>query len=108
MTQDLVWEQYPSPVELKDLLAGNSANISGEANPAKPLDPPVQPSDDVLINKTGSTNGFAAYAAFVPQRRIGIVLLANKNYSVDARVTAVFEILTRLEGEAGKSGSDQR
>jgi hypothetical protein len=34
--------------------------------------------------------------------------LANKNYSVDARVTAVFEILTRLEGEAGKSGSDQR
>jgi beta-lactamase class C len=31
-----------------------------EANPATELDPPLQPRDDVLINKTGSTNGFAA------------------------------------------------
>jgi beta-lactamase class C len=30
------------------------------ANPATELDPPLQPQDDVLINKIGSTNGFAA------------------------------------------------
>ena len=97
MTQDIVWEQYRYPVELKDLLAGNSDRMGYEANPAARLDPPSRPSDDVLINKTGSTNGFASYVAFVPEKRIGIVLLANKNYPIDARVTAAHEILTRLE-----------
>jgi beta-lactamase class C len=97
MTQDLIWEQYPYPVGLKDLLAGNSAKVVLEANPATKLDPPLQPRDDVLINKTGSTNGFGAYAAFVPEKKIGIVLLANKDYPIDARVTVAHEILTRLD-----------
>jgi beta-lactamase class C len=97
MTQDLIWEQYHYPVKLNDLLAGNSANVLFEANQAAALDPPSQPQDDVLINKTGSTNGFAAYVAFVPQKQIGIVLLANKSYPIDARVKAAYEILTRLD-----------
>lgn len=58
----------------------------------------MQPAGNVLINKTGSTNGFAAYVAFVPQRRIGIVQLAKRNYPIDARVAAALEILTRLDG----------
>jgi beta-lactamase class C len=103
MTQDLVWEQYRYPVALKDLLEGNSAKVSGEANPATEIDPPSQPQDDVLIDKTGSTNGFAAYVAFVPQERIGIVLLANKNYPADARVTAAYQILTWLKEDAAKN-----
>jgi CubicO group peptidase (beta-lactamase class C family) len=70
------------------------------ANPAAKLDPPLQPRDDILIDKTGSTNGFAAYVAFVPVEKIGIVLLSNKNYPIDARVTAAHEILTRLEDGA--------
>ena len=96
MTQDLIWEQYGYPVALDDLLAGNSAKVSYEANPVVHIDPPSPPRDDVLINKTGSTNGFGAYVAFVPARKVGIVLLANKNYPVDARVRAAYEILTRL------------
>ena len=96
MTQDLVWEQYPYPVTLPDLLAGNSEKIIMEGNPTVRLDPPLPPQADVLINKTGSTNGFAAYVAFVPARKAGIVILANKRYPIDARVTAAHEILTRL------------
>ena len=98
MTQDLIWEQYSYPVALKDLLAGNSADVSLKANPAVKLDPPSPPRDDVLINKTGSTNGFSTYVAFVPARKIGVLLLANKRYPNDARVTLAQEILTRLTG----------
>jgi beta-lactamase class C len=102
MTQDLIWEQYHYPVQLQDLLAGNSAKISLEPNPAIVIDPPLKSKDDVLINKTGSTNGFAAYVAFAPERKIGVVILANKSYPIDARATAAYEILTRLNGESSK------
>jgi beta-lactamase class C len=96
MTQDLIWEQYSYPVQLTDLLFGNSAEISYKANLAVKLDPPSPPRDDVLINKTGSTNGFSTYVAFVPGRNIGVVLLANKRYPNDARVTLAQEIFKRL------------
>ncbi len=102
MTQDLVWEQYRYPVSLRDLRAGNADKIILQANPVTALDPPLAPRDDVLINKTGSTNGFAAYVAFVPGKRLGIVLLANKSYPIAARVTAAFEILTQLGDMATK------
>jgi beta-lactamase class C len=96
MTQDLIWEQYDYPVALQDLLAGNAGKIASEPTPATELHPPTPPRDAVLINKTGSTNGFAAYVAFVPQKQLGIVLISNRNYPIDARVTAAYDILTRL------------
>ena len=96
ITQDLIWEQYAYPVELQTLLAGNSDEVSFKANPAVKLDPPLPPQDGVLINKTGSTNGFSTYVAFVPARKLGVVLLANKRCPIDARVKAADEILTRL------------
>src|SRR5207253_7007235 len=77
MTQDLIWEQYPYPVELERVLAGNSYAMIFEATVATKLDEPLLPQANVLINKTGSTNGFAAYVAFVPAETIGIVILAN-------------------------------
>ncbi len=102
MTQDLIWEQYAYPAELTSLLAGNSAKIALEPNAASAIDPTLPPREGVLINKTGSTNGFGAYVAFVPAKKIGVVLLANKNYPIEARVTAAHRILTGLDANAAK------
>jgi beta-lactamase class C len=66
LTQDLVWEQYPYPVALERIVAGNSSAMSLQPVPATMLSPPTPPRSDVIINKTGSTNGFGAYVAFVP------------------------------------------
>lgn len=96
MTQGLGWEIYPYPVSRERLLAGNSPDMARKANPAQKLDPPLAPRDDVLINKTGSTNGFGAYAAFIPTRRLGIVMLANRNYPNPVRVEAAHAILSAL------------
>jgi beta-lactamase class C len=96
--QDLVWEQYPYPVDLKTLQAGNSPDVLYKGTQATELTPPLEPQQDALINKTGSTNGFATYAAFVPSRHIGVVILANKSYPIDARIDAVYRILTSLTG----------
>jgi CubicO group peptidase (beta-lactamase class C family) len=98
LTQDLIWEQYPYPIELRRLLDGNSPAMIFEDQPATRLTEPLQPQPNVLIDKTGSTNGFGAYVAFIPAKKMGVVLLANKSYPIDARVTAAFEILTRLDG----------
>lgn len=101
MTQGLGWEMYAYPVELDRLLAGNSSEMALEAQKASKLVPPLPAGTDVLINKTGSTNGFGAYAAFVPAKGIGIVVLANKNYPIPARVKAAYRILTALDSQSG-------
>nr|WP_240950426.1 class C beta-lactamase [Collimonas pratensis] len=111
-TQDLIWEQYPYPVELKRLLAGNDPAVIYQETAASRLNPPLAPQADVLLNKTGSTNGFSSYAAFVPAKKIGIVILANKSYPIDQRVTAAYQILRQLESQAAvknrSSGGDSK
>lgn len=95
--QGLGWEQYAMPVSLDTLQAGNSSQMSSEANPATPLAPPKPASDNTWYNKTGATNGFGAYVAFVPAKKIGIVILANKNYPISERVKAAYTILNALK-----------
>jgi beta-lactamase class C len=95
MTQDLIWEQYSYPVLLNRLLDGNS-NSMLKTIPVSELTPAMKPRDDVWINKTGSTNGFGAYVAFIPKEHLGIVILANKNYPNEDRVSAAYQILTAL------------
>lgn len=95
MVQGLGWEQYPWPVTQAQLLAGNSADIIFDANEAVRLDP-TSPTGPALFNKTGSTRGFGAYVVFVPAKRIGIVMLANRNYPIPARVKAAYAILDQL------------
>ncbi|SIT46353.1 Beta-lactamase [Paraburkholderia ribeironis] len=98
LTQDLIWEQYPYPVALKTLQVGNAPAMALDAMPATEIKPPLPPAQDVWINKTGSTNGFSAYVAFVPARRVGIVILGNRNFPIEARVNAAYQILTAFAG----------
>ncbi|WP_410176618.1 class C beta-lactamase [Sinorhizobium medicae] len=106
MTQGLGWEMYAYPPTLDDLLTGNSARMALEPSKVDKIVPPSAPRKDIWINKTGSTNGFGAYAAFVPAERIGIVMLANRNYPIAARVKAAYRILTTLDDKL--SSADPR
>jgi beta-lactamase class C len=99
MVQDLIWEQYKYPVTLDQLLAGNSDGMIYNPNPVTALIPFQNPQTDVLINKTGSTGGFSSYVAYIPSKKIGVVMLANKNFPIKPRVTAVYEILSYLESK---------
>lgn len=96
MTQALGWEQYAWPVALDQLQAGNA--IARELVPVKRL--AATPSGTRLFNKTGSTGGFGAYVLYVPDRRIGVVMLANRVYPNEDRITAGHEILKRLDQRA--------
>lgn len=96
LIQDLIWEQYPYPVELDRIIAGNADTMALQPTPATAIVPPMAPRDDVVLDKTGSTNGFGAYVAYVPGKKIGIVMLANRNYPNAARVKAAWLVLSRL------------
>ncbi len=104
MVQGLGWEQYRGPLGLERLLEGNSAAMIQQANPVAKLAPMPAPPG-TLFNKTGATRGFGTYAAFIPDRKIGIVMLANKNYPIPARITAAHAILEQLASEPRKQTS---
>lgn len=101
ITQDLIWEQYPNTALLQQLLAGNSYDMIYKGVTVTKIVPPLPPQENVWLNKTGSTNGFGAYALYNPANKVGIVILANKNYPIDERVTAAYNILTQLKRSDG-------
>jgi beta-lactamase class C len=94
MVQGLGWERVVWPIALDRLLAANDLNRQPQA--AVALDPPQRPAGPALFNKTGSTNGFSAYVAFVPARRVGVVMLANRNLPIPVRITAAHAVLRAL------------
>ncbi|KVA10645.1 class C beta-lactamase [Burkholderia latens] len=98
LTQDLIWEQYPYPVALATLLEGNAPTMLFDATPATALKPPLAPRPDTWINKTGSTNGFSTYVAFVPAKRLAIVMLANRSFPIEDRVKTAYRIVESLGG----------
>jgi beta-lactamase class C len=104
MVQGLAWEMYAWPATPDSVLAGSSPKVVFEANPVTRLEPPLPARAAMLVNKTGSTNGFGAYVAYVPARRIGIVMLANRNFPVAERVKAAFQVLKFLDHRAAGDG----
>ncbi len=101
-TQDMVWEQYAWPVALKKLLDGNSTKMSLESQPVKQRAKPLAPQSAVLMNKTGSTNGFGAYVVLVPKAHIGLTVLANRNYPNPVRAEAGLKLIQALEAHTAK------
>ncbi|HHF3146735.1 TPA: class C beta-lactamase [Vibrio diabolicus] len=94
-TQAVGWEGYDYPISLSQLLKGNSSDVILNA---KPVQASVSGTlgRDVWYNKTGSTGGFGAYVAYVPSEKIGIVILANKNYPNVERVEAAYNIISSV------------
>ncbi|AVF61535.1 class C beta-lactamase [Vibrio diabolicus] len=94
-TQAVGWEGYDYPVSLSQLLKGNSSDVILNT---KPVQASVSGTlgRDVWYNKTGSTGGFGAYVAYVPSEKIGIVILANKNYPNAERVEAAYNIISSV------------
>lgn len=100
-TQGLAWEMYSLPTALQMLLDGNSTEVILNPQAIQVNEPPTPMLNDVWVNKTGSTNGFGAYIAYLPAKKTGIVILANKNYPNTERVKAAYTILDRaLNGQA--------
>lgn len=99
MTQDLIWEEYAMPVDLPTLQEGNAPKLILNPTPVSTQELSAKPRSNLWVNKTGATNGFGAYVAFVPEKQFGVVLLANKNYPNAERVEIAHEIYSKLNGK---------
>ena len=82
------------------LQAGHSTPMALQPHRIARLPAPQALEGQRLLNKTGSTNGFGAYVAFVPGRDLGLVILANRNYPNAERVKIAYAILSGLEQQA--------
>jgi beta-lactamase class C len=95
MVQGFGWEQFSYPLSRELLLGGNAPEVIFDPNPVHSV---VSQGDlsSRLFDKTGSTGGFGAYVVFVPAKRVGLVMLANRNFPIPARVEAAYAILDQL------------
>ncbi len=95
--QGLGWEMLNWPVEAKTLIDGSDNRVALAPSPVAEVTPAVPGVKVSWVHKTGSTGGFGGYVAFIPQQKLGIVLLANKSYPNPARVAAAYRILHALQ-----------
>lgn len=68
---------------------------------AVPDNPSSRELEDRFFNKTGSTNGFGAYVAIMPERSLGLVMLSNRNVPNSERVKGAKAILDKVSGNQG-------
>lgn len=96
MYQGLGWEMLNWPVDAKTVVDGSSNKVALAPLPAVEVNPPAPPVKASWVHKTGSTGGFGSYVAFIPEKQLGIVMLANKSYPNPARVEAAYKIINAL------------
>ena len=97
MYQGLGWEMLNWPVDAKTVVEGRDNKVALAPLPAREVNPPAPPVKASWVHKTGSTGGFGSYVAFIPEKQLGIVMLANKSYPNPARVDAAYRILDALQ-----------
>ncbi|QKJ67285.1 CMY2/MIR/ACT/EC family class C beta-lactamase [Deefgea piscis] len=97
MYQGLGWEMLNWPVNAKMVVEGSDNKVALAALSVFKVSPPATPVKASWVHKTGSTGGFGSYAAFIPEKNLGIVMLANKNYPNPARVETAYRILEALQ-----------
>lgn len=97
MTQALGWERYAYPISLEKLQAGNSAEMALQPQTVERFSVSKPADGDLLLNKTGSTNGFGAYILLLPARETGLVILANRNYPNAERVRLALQLLEAIK-----------
>lgn len=95
--QDMMWESYPWPVSLSQLLQGNRDDMALKPQKVELIKPAMAPEVRAYYNKTGSSNGFATYAIFIPEEKIAIVMLSNKWIPIPQRITATYQLLEKIE-----------
>src|SRR5690606_10085671 len=98
-TQDMIWEQYAWPTDIETMKSANSYDFILNPQKVVQIKPALPPQKDVILNKTGSTNGFGGYVAVLPGENLGIVVLANRNYPNEARITATYSLIEALLSE---------
>jgi CubicO group peptidase (beta-lactamase class C family) len=99
MYQGLGWDIFNWPAEPGAVIYCSNRNVALKPQTAVAITPPAPLVKTSWVHKTGSTRGFGAYVAFIPEKQIGIVLLANKNYPNADRINAAYTILNALSGE---------
>ncbi|MDX4946662.1 class C beta-lactamase [Providencia manganoxydans] len=95
--QNMMWESYPWPVSLSQLLQGNRDEMALKPQKVELIKPVMAPEIRAYYNKTGSTNGFATYAVFIPEERTAIVMLSNKWIPIPKRITASYQLLEKID-----------
>lgn len=97
MYQGLGWEMLNWPVDAQTVVGGSDNKVALAPLPAREVNPPAPTVKASWVHKTGSTGGFGSYVAFIPEKQLGIVMLANKSYPNPARVEAAYRILDALQ-----------